>query len=102
MRRASVTDLKNHLSEFLVLVKKGDFVRIYDRKEPVADLLPIGHLSASDNETRLLELETKGILRLGREKISDEFLRHIKDIAKKSSNTTYPALDFLLEERKLK
>ncbi len=102
MRKASVTELKNHLSEFLTFVKKGDFIRIYDRKQPIADLLPVGLLSEGDHELRLLELEAKGVLRLRREKISDEFLKHIKDIAKKSSSVTYPALDFLLEERKLK
>jgi prevent-host-death family protein len=56
MKRVAVTDLKNRLSEFLRLVKRGETVEILERNVPIARLeavRPASH-ATSDHVERLL------------------------------------------------
>jgi prevent-host-death family protein len=73
MKRATVTEAKNHLSSLLDRVKAGETVLITDRGVPVARLEPaIG--GEGDDEARLARLERKGIIRRGKGGISKEIL----------------------------
>ncbi|MGH2662627.1 MAG: type II toxin-antitoxin system Phd/YefM family antitoxin [Actinomycetota bacterium] len=73
MKRATVTEAKNHLSSLLDRVKAGETILITDRRVPVARLEPaIG--GEGDDEARLARLERKGIIRRGKGGISNEIL----------------------------
>lgn len=68
MKVAKLSDVKNELSRYVELVRRGEQVRILVRGVPVADLVPIAETGPdtgfSDEETS--ELERQGIIRRGR------------------------------------
>lgn len=41
MKEAKISEVKNHLSQYLALVRKGETVRVLDRNVPVAQIVPI-------------------------------------------------------------
>jgi len=41
MKRVNVAAMKSRLSQYLAYVRKGGAIRIYDRDQPVADLIPL-------------------------------------------------------------
>lgn len=45
MHEAKISQLKNHLSRYLALVRKGEAVRILDRDRPIAHIVPITEYS---------------------------------------------------------
>jgi prevent-host-death family protein len=49
MKRVSVTELKNRLSEYLRLVKKGETIEVLDRTVPVARIVAISSLESDSN-----------------------------------------------------
>ena len=61
MKTVNVTELKTHLSQYLRMVGKGERVLVMDRKEPVAQLIPVASKELSWRERLALE----GRLRLG-------------------------------------
>lgn len=65
MRTANLSDVKNDLSRYVDLVKKGGRVRILVRGVPVADIVPIGE-DPSDWTAELAEMERRGIIRRGK------------------------------------
>lgn len=76
MKEANLSQLKNQLSRYLALVRKGEVVRITDRKRPVAQLVPIGHVTdgrVAGTEV-LAEMERKGLIRRGSGAIDAEIL----------------------------
>jgi antitoxin (DNA-binding transcriptional repressor) of toxin-antitoxin stability system len=76
MKEAQISDVKNQLSRYLALVRKGEIVRILDRKRPVAQIVPIGH--ALEGRTvgaeALAEMERKGLIRRGMARIDRDIL----------------------------
>jgi antitoxin (DNA-binding transcriptional repressor) of toxin-antitoxin stability system len=90
MRKASVSDLKNQISRYLDYVKQGETVLVLDRRVPVAELKPVTGKSSSG---KLLALERKGIIRLGRGKIPEKFFKE------KLGGKGARIVDALLEER---
>jgi antitoxin (DNA-binding transcriptional repressor) of toxin-antitoxin stability system len=62
-----LADVKNDLSRFVALVRRGARVRILVRGIPAADLVPVqsGRDSSANDEVELNELETLGLLRRG-------------------------------------
>ena len=63
MKTATISEAKNHLSELLVRVKRGETVLILDRDRPVARLEPVGRYEDADDGARLEELERRGVIR---------------------------------------
>lgn len=61
MKTATISQAKNHLSQLISRVKRGETVLILERDRPVARLVPID-VAHSDDE-RLNELERRGVLR---------------------------------------
>jgi prevent-host-death family protein len=61
MKTATISQAKNHLSELLAGVKRGETVLILERDRPIARIVPI-EASQSDDE-RLADLERRGIIR---------------------------------------
>jgi prevent-host-death family protein len=96
MKTGSVTEVKNHFSRFLKLVKNGEAVLITYRGVPVARMESV---RSNQNETgegaRLSRLERAGLLRRGRP-ISRELLSESPATLKKGAS----AVEALLEERR--
>ena len=66
MRSVKIAEAKDHFSSHLRYVKAGGRVRIYDRDEPVADLVPIEPASAAGSgwtDEEIADLVRRGILR---------------------------------------
>lgn len=61
MIRANVTDVKNRLSHYLRLVKRGETVVILERAAPIARLQAAGAAAADEDDYRA-DLEREGIL----------------------------------------
>ncbi|MDI7269148.1 MAG: type II toxin-antitoxin system Phd/YefM family antitoxin [Myxococcota bacterium] len=66
MKVVNISDAKNNLSRHLAFVRRGGRIRILDRNEPVADLIPVEADGSPDDDARMLELlERRGIVRRG-------------------------------------
>lgn len=73
MRRASVSELKTSLSDYLRGVKNGEEVLVTERGRPIARLVPaVGAEGASDRKKRLVRA---GTLRPGSRKLSPQLLK---------------------------
>ena len=77
MREAKISEVKNHLSRYLALVRKGEVVRILDRDRPVAQIVPIGEVTGGRRvgAEALAEMERKGLVRRGSGRIDPTLLR---------------------------
>ena len=62
MKTTTISEAKNHLSELLARVKRGETILILDRDCPVARLEPVDP-SQLPGEDRLSELERRGVIR---------------------------------------
>lgn len=95
MREAKISQVKNQLSRYLAMVRRGEIVRILDRNTPIAQIVPIAQAvgDAPVGEEALAELERKGLVRRGSGRIDRELLR--SNPPGKSAGV----LDALLEER---
>jgi prevent-host-death family protein len=62
MKSATISQAKNHLSELLARVKRGETVLILERDRPIARIVPLGDTQLAD-DGRLADLERRGVLR---------------------------------------
>jgi prevent-host-death family protein len=76
MKEAQISELKNQLSRYLALVRKGEIVRIVDRNRPVAQIVPIGQAVKGRpvGTEALAEMERKGLIRRGTDRVAPEIL----------------------------
>jgi antitoxin (DNA-binding transcriptional repressor) of toxin-antitoxin stability system len=66
VKEAKISQVKNQLSRYLALVRKGEIVRILDRDVPVAQIVPIDRPAGSAAGPEILaDLERKGLIRRG-------------------------------------
>ena len=95
MKEAKISDLKNQLSRYLALVRKGEIIRVLDRDVPVAQIVPIGAPTGGRTvgAEALADMERKGLIRRGTGRIDREILN--EDPAGKPCGV----LVALLEER---
>lgn len=75
MKRVSVTDLKNKLSEYLRLVKKGETIEIVERNVPIARIEGVTR-ARSSRLVDIADLERRGILKRPLMERNPEFLRN--------------------------
>jgi len=75
MKKATISQTKNHLSALLDRVRHGEVILIVDRDRPVARLEPVLGTAGPDDEGRLARLERAGVLRRGKGGRADEILR---------------------------
>jgi antitoxin (DNA-binding transcriptional repressor) of toxin-antitoxin stability system len=61
MEKATISELKNRLSEYLKKVRAGHSVLIFDREQPIARLERV--TGEAQGEGRLARLERAGLLR---------------------------------------
>ncbi len=62
MQSVTISKLKNELSHFLRLVKKGQKILITDRNLPIAEILPLSPQNLFQEEW-LIQLEAEGAVR---------------------------------------
>jgi prevent-host-death family protein len=70
MKKASITEAKNHLSALIDGLKRGSPVLIVDRGRPVARLEPVTSLGESEQDGRLSRLIREGVVRPARTSLS--------------------------------
>src|SRR6516164_8735191 len=94
MRAINIAELKNRLSHYLRLVRRGQAVLVRDRDRVIARIEPAGgHDSTTGGDAaRLSELEARGILRRGRGRITP-------DLWARRPRTDADAIAVLLAER---
>jgi prevent-host-death family protein len=74
MKSASISTLRNHLSEYLRRVRRGETVLVLDRDRPIARLEPVGE-SRGDLPACYHEAVKAGIVRPARKR--DDALRTV-------------------------
>lgn len=95
MKKASISETKNRLSELLERVRRGETVLITDRDRPVARLEPVSSARPAEVAGRLARLERAGLLRLGRGGLVESIISEPAPRPKKGAS----AVAALLEER---
>jgi len=95
VKKASISETKNRLSELLERVRRGETILITDRNRPVARLEPVGSARPAEVEGRLGRLERAGVLRLGRGGLVARIVSQAAPRPKKGAS----AVAALLEER---
>lgn len=95
MKKAKISEVKNQLSRYLALVRRGEVIRIFDRDVPIAQLVPIDRRGQSPAGPEVLaDMERKGLIRRGSGRIPRSLLE------KNPSGRSAGVLDALLEERR--
>jgi len=69
MKKASITETKNHLSRLLEEVKSGTTILILDRNKPVARLEPVA-ADQDTNEERVAVLVRQGLATASRRRLN--------------------------------
>ncbi len=94
MTTASITQAKANLSKLIKKVRHGESVLILDRNIPVARLEPLPAGSQEGDESKLAELESRGLLKRGAGKLPKDFFKLPRLKFKKSF------VEAVLEERR--
>ena len=76
MKEAKISDVKNHLSRYLALVRRGEVIRILHRDRPVAQIVPISEKGSERpvGGEALADMERKGLIRRGSGRIDPDIL----------------------------
>jgi prevent-host-death family protein len=96
MKRASITETKNHLSALVDRVKHGETVLIVDRGRPVARLESVVGEASGDPEGRIARLERGGVVKRARMPIPKDVLARKPPRARRGASISQA----LLEERR--
>ncbi len=76
MTTVNIAELKNRLSHYLRIVRRGQPILVRDRDRVIARIEPAGERGApaGDDVERLADLEARGILRRGHGRITPDLL----------------------------
>jgi len=76
MKSVNVAELKNRLSHYLRIVRRGEAILVRDRDRIIARIEPAGEAgtAAGDDAARLAALEARGIVRRGQGSIGGDML----------------------------
>lgn len=96
MKKASITEAKNHLSALIDGLKAGSGVLIVDRGRPVARLEPVTGDPDAGHEGRLARLVRAGLVRPGRAPVPRAILAGRPPRPRRGSS----AVQALLDERR--
>jgi prevent-host-death family protein len=89
MKKASITEAKNHLSALIDGLKTGSPVLIVDRGRPVARLEPVlTGRGGPEHNGRLSRLVREGIVRAGRASLSRALVAESPPRAKGGASTS--------------
>ncbi len=78
MKPVNVAELKNRLSHYLRLVRKGESLLVRDREQVIARIEPAGESdrAAGSDAEWLSRLEQQGVIRRGRGRWTADLLAH--------------------------
>ena len=96
MNKATISQLKNHLSRYLERVKAGEPLLVMDRDHPIARLERVEPGGAGDD--RLARLERAGVVRRGKGRIDPSMLAG--GSPRKSRARGAALVEAILEERR--
>jgi len=65
MVQVGIAELKARMSEYLARVQGGEEIVVADRGRPVARLVPPAWRSTGEEDSRLLDMQRRGLVRLG-------------------------------------
>jgi prevent-host-death family protein len=71
--QVGIAELKARLSEYLSRVQAGEELIVADRGRPVARIVPVRWQQTDEEDGRLLDLQRRGVLRLGERVLSERF-----------------------------
>jgi prevent-host-death family protein len=71
--QVGIAELKARLSEYLARVQAGEELIVADRGKPVARIVPAGWQQSGEEDGRLMDLQRRGVLRLGHRALSKRF-----------------------------
>ena len=91
MEKATISQIKNHLSAYLKKLRAGESVLICERDQPIARLVRVEGKACPDD--KLAQLERDGLVRRSQQPVPIELLRTPAPKSKRS------VLQALLEER---
>jgi antitoxin (DNA-binding transcriptional repressor) of toxin-antitoxin stability system len=75
MKAVNVAELKNRLSHYLRIVRRGHPILVRDRDRVIARIDPAGGQGAPAGDAeRLADLEARGVIRRGRGRITADLL----------------------------
>ncbi len=74
MKSVNVAELKNRLSHYLRLVRRGEPILVRDRERVIARIEPAGGPAGAGTADRLADLELRGIVRRAQTLLSRELL----------------------------
>ena len=74
MKEAKISEVKDQLSRYLRLVRRGETIRILDRNVPIAQIMPIARAQPGADADALADMDRKGLIRRGHGKLSRELL----------------------------
>jgi prevent-host-death family protein len=94
MKSATISDAKNHFSELLARVKRGETVLILERNRPIARIEPVAETFGSGDQ-RLAELERRGVIKRPKKRPTKNFLASLPPAPKVKADV----LAALLAER---
>ena len=95
METATITQVKNGLSAYIVKVRAGESILVTDRGVPVAVLEPVA--KQVDWDERMERLERAGLVRRGTGRIPEQILRTKGPKIRGRGN---PLVDAVIEERR--
>jgi prevent-host-death family protein len=97
MKRASISELREHLSRYIEQVRRGETIEVVDRETPIARVVPT--VSESRKARQRDKALIKRLLRSGQVKTGP--LRGVPEILKRlpPGPTKSGVLDALLSER---
>ena len=75
MKKAMISELKNRLSHYLQLVRRGQPVLVYDRDRLIARIEPVRHRAREAEDDVVAQLEAAGILRPPTTRLPTDWLR---------------------------
>ncbi len=76
MKIVGIRELKDHLSEYMRLTRKGESVLVTERGEAVAELRPVDAVTLAKEIPRgLADLVSRGNVSLGEANLSDAYPR---------------------------
>ena len=77
MKRANISELRDHLSRYLDHVRAGGHVLVLDRERPVAEIVPVSPLERDHgiDEARLAALERERLISIAAGPIPAEMLK---------------------------
>jgi prevent-host-death family protein len=76
MVQVGVAELKARLSEYLARARAGEEIVVADRGRPVARLVPTTSVGLEGEDSRLWDLQRRGLVRIGAAALPASFWEH--------------------------